>query len=108
MVTIGGDSHKRTHTFVAVDEVGRKVAETTVAATTDSPVHVGCRHAVTEKTPIATCVDSQWPVVHMVLESVGGVLVAHDFSWNAILIAPVYGVWLAIWSWRRESHKSVQ
>lgn len=35
MITIGGDSHKRTHTFVAVDEVGRKVAETTVAATTD-------------------------------------------------------------------------
>lgn len=34
MITIGGDSHKRTHTFVAVDEVGRKVAETTVAATT--------------------------------------------------------------------------
>ena len=35
MITIGGDSHKRTHTFVAVDEVGRKVAETTVAATTE-------------------------------------------------------------------------
>lgn len=33
MMTIGGDSHKRTHTFVAVDEVGRHVAETTVAAT---------------------------------------------------------------------------
>ena len=35
MITIGGDSHKRTHTFVAVDELGRQVAETTVAATTD-------------------------------------------------------------------------
>jgi hypothetical protein len=35
MLTIGGDSHKRTHTFVAVDELGRKVATTTVAATTD-------------------------------------------------------------------------
>ncbi len=35
MITIGGDSHKRTHIFVAVDEVGRKVAETTVTATTD-------------------------------------------------------------------------
>lgn len=35
MITIGGDSHKRTHTFVAVDEVGRKVAETTVSATTE-------------------------------------------------------------------------
>jgi len=35
MVVIGGDSHKRTHTFVAVDEVGRRVAEKTVPATTD-------------------------------------------------------------------------
>lgn len=35
MMTIGGDSHKRTHTFVAVDELGRKVATKTVAATTD-------------------------------------------------------------------------
>ena len=35
MMTIGGDSHKRTHTFVVVDELGRQVAETTVAATTD-------------------------------------------------------------------------
>jgi len=35
MIVIGGDSHKRTHTFVAVDEVGRKVAETTVVATSD-------------------------------------------------------------------------
>lgn len=32
---IGGDSHKRTHTFVAVDSVGRRVAEKTVPATTD-------------------------------------------------------------------------
>lgn len=35
MVTIGGDSHKRTHTFVAVDELGRKLAEKTLPATTD-------------------------------------------------------------------------
>jgi transposase len=35
MLTIGGDSHTRTHTFVAVDELGRKIATTTVAATTD-------------------------------------------------------------------------
>ncbi len=35
MMTIGGDSHKRTHTFVAVDELGRKQAEKTVAATSD-------------------------------------------------------------------------
>ena len=34
MMTIGGDSHKKTHTFVAVDDLGRKVAVKTVAATT--------------------------------------------------------------------------
>lgn len=33
MVTLGGDSHKRTHTVVAVDENGRQVGERTVAAT---------------------------------------------------------------------------
>lgn len=35
MVTIGGDSHKRTHTFVAVDDLGREVGERTVAATSE-------------------------------------------------------------------------
>jgi transposase len=35
MVIIGGDSHKRTHTFVAVDEVGRRLAVKTVPATTE-------------------------------------------------------------------------
>jgi transposase len=35
MVTIGVDSHKRTHTFVAVDHVGKKLAERTLPATTD-------------------------------------------------------------------------
>ena len=35
MVIIGADSHKRTHTFVAVDDVGKKLAERTVAATTE-------------------------------------------------------------------------
>src|SRR3954464_2886166 len=30
MVVVGSDVHKRTHTFVAVDEVGRKLAEITV------------------------------------------------------------------------------
>src|SRR3954453_13632492 len=35
MVIIGGDSHKRTHTFVAVDQVGRQLGEKTVPATTD-------------------------------------------------------------------------
>jgi transposase len=34
MVVVGADVHKRTHTFVAVDEVGRKLAEKTVKATT--------------------------------------------------------------------------
>ena len=33
MVTFGGDSHKRTHTLVAVDENGRQVGDRTVAAT---------------------------------------------------------------------------
>lgn len=32
MVVVGADVHKRTHTFVAVDEVGRKLGEKTVAA----------------------------------------------------------------------------
>ncbi len=35
MVVIAGDSHKRTHTFVAVDEVGRRLAEKTVPATSE-------------------------------------------------------------------------
>ena len=33
MVVIGSDVHKRTHTFVAVDQAGRKLAEITVKAT---------------------------------------------------------------------------
>jgi transposase len=33
MVTLGGDSHKRTHTLVAVDDNGRQLGERTVAAT---------------------------------------------------------------------------
>jgi transposase len=33
MVTLGVDAHKHTHTIVAVDEVGRSLAEKTVAAT---------------------------------------------------------------------------
>jgi transposase len=35
LVVIGIDAHKRTHTLVATDRVGRRLAETTVAATTD-------------------------------------------------------------------------
>ena len=34
MVVVGTDVHKRTHTFVAVDEVGRKLGEKVVPATT--------------------------------------------------------------------------
>ena len=34
MVVVGADVHKRKHTFVAVDEVGRKLGEKTVDATT--------------------------------------------------------------------------
>lgn len=34
MVVVGADVHKRTHTFVAVDEVGKQVGQITVAATT--------------------------------------------------------------------------
>ena len=33
MVILGVDSHKRTHTVVAVEATGRKLAEKTVAAT---------------------------------------------------------------------------
>jgi transposase len=33
MVVVGADVHKRTHTFVAVDEVGRKIGEKVVQAT---------------------------------------------------------------------------
>jgi transposase len=35
VVTIGVDSHKRTHTLVAVDDVGKKLAERTLAATSE-------------------------------------------------------------------------
>jgi transposase len=35
MIVIGVDSHKRTHTAVAADETGRKLAEKTVIATSD-------------------------------------------------------------------------
>src|SRR5689334_1895034 len=34
MVVVGADVHKRTHTFVAVDAVGKQVGQLTVAATT--------------------------------------------------------------------------
>ena len=34
MITIGVDAHKKTHTLVAVDQVGHRLAEVTLAATT--------------------------------------------------------------------------
>jgi transposase len=39
MVVVGADVHKRTHTFVAVDPVGRKLGEKVVAATTKGHLH---------------------------------------------------------------------
>jgi transposase len=39
MVTLGVDAHKRTHTIVAVDEHGRKIAERTIGTTTKD--HLG-------------------------------------------------------------------
>lgn len=38
MMTIGVDSHKRSHTLVAVDDVGRTVAQTSIEATPDGHV----------------------------------------------------------------------
>jgi transposase len=38
MIILGVDAHKRTHTFVVVGEVGRKLAERTVAATKEGHV----------------------------------------------------------------------
>lgn len=35
MAIVGADAHKRTHTFVAVDELGRKLGERTVTSTSD-------------------------------------------------------------------------
>ncbi|WP_442940096.1 hypothetical protein [Nocardioides sp. B-3] len=34
MVVVGADVHKRTHTFVAVDAVGKQIGQLTVPATT--------------------------------------------------------------------------
>lgn len=40
MIIIGVDAHKSTHTFVAVDDVGRKVGELTAKATLDGHLTV--------------------------------------------------------------------
>ena len=42
MVILGIDAHKRTHTVVAVDEVGRQLAQSTVHATTAGSSRVCC------------------------------------------------------------------
>lgn len=39
-VVVGVDAHKRTHTFVAVDQVGRRLAERTLAATSEGHLQV--------------------------------------------------------------------
>ena len=38
MIVVGIDAHKRTHTLVAVDAVGCKLAEKTIEATTDGHI----------------------------------------------------------------------
>jgi hypothetical protein len=40
MIIVGIDAHKRTHTLVAVDDAGRKLAEHTVSATPKGHLHV--------------------------------------------------------------------
>ena len=55
MIMIGTDSHKRTHTLVALDVVGRKVAEKTVPATTEGHLAIVAWAA-------------QWPEVTFALE----------------------------------------
>jgi transposase len=54
-VVIGVDAHKRSHTLVAVDEVGRKAGERTVAATGEGHLQ-------------ALEWASQWPAVRFALE----------------------------------------
>jgi hypothetical protein len=39
-VVIGVDAHKRSHTLVAVDEIGRKIAERTVGTTSEYHLQV--------------------------------------------------------------------
>ena len=40
MVTVGADTHAASHTFVAVDDNGRQVAQRTVAATSSGHLEV--------------------------------------------------------------------
>jgi transposase len=55
VIVIGADSHKRTHTVVAVDQVGRRVGERTVKTTSDG------HFALLEW-------SAQWPEVTFALE----------------------------------------
>jgi transposase len=55
MIVIGADSHKRTHTVVAVDQVGRRLGERTVKATSDG--HLTLLQW-----------SAQWPQVRFALE----------------------------------------
>lgn len=55
MVIVGADAHKRSHTFVAVDDLGRKLAEKTVASTSDGHLD-------------ALAWASQWPQRRWALE----------------------------------------
>ena len=52
MVVIGADSHKRTHTVVALDEVGRRLGEKTVPTTSEG-------HLALAETP--ECADDDDP-----------------------------------------------
>jgi len=51
MVVIGVDSHKRTHTVVAVDEAGRKLAERTAPTTADGHLEPS-RALVSQEAPL--------------------------------------------------------
>jgi transposase len=55
VIVIGTDSHKRTHTVVAVDEVGRRLGERTVATTSDGHLEL-------------LRWSAQWPQVTFALE----------------------------------------
>lgn len=55
LIVIGADSHKRTHTVVALDAVGRRVAEKTVPTTTEGHLALVAWAA-------------QWPQVRFALE----------------------------------------
>jgi transposase len=55
VIVIGADSHKRTHTMVAVDQVGRRLGERTVKATSDGHLEL-------------LRWSAQWPQVTFALE----------------------------------------